>query len=79
MGTFVIFALIMLVTMTVSGIIGFAGSVIALPLLSQILDLTTVVAVLSLSGFIQATVPGGSKQKTNRLENGVVYRFMLAD
>ena len=63
MGTFVIFALIMLVTMTVSGIIGFAGSVIALPLLSQILDLTTVVAVLSLSGFIQATVQAVQNRK----------------
>lgn len=56
MTTLAIFTVIMFVTMTISGVIGFAGNVIALPLLSQILDLPTAVAVLALSSFVQTMV-----------------------
>lgn len=56
MATLLLFTVIMFVTMTISGVIGFAGNVIALPLLSQFLDLQTAVAVLALSSFVQTVV-----------------------
>ena len=63
MATLALFTMIMFVTMTISGVIGFAGNVIALPLLSQILDLSTAVAVLALSSFVQAVVQAVQNRK----------------
>ena len=56
MTTLLLFTIIMYLSMTISGVIGFAGNVIALPLLSLILDLPTAVAVLALCSFIQTVI-----------------------
>ena len=61
--TLTLFTVIMFITMTISGVIGFAGNVIALPLLSQILDLPTAVAVLALSSFVQAFMQAVQNRK----------------
>ena len=44
MTTLLLFTIIMYLSMTISGVIGFAGNVIALPLLSLILDLPSAVS-----------------------------------
>ncbi len=67
MATLALFTVIMFVTMTISGVIGFAGNVIALPLLSQILDLSTAVAVLAFKQLCASRCAGGAKSKTHPL------------
>lgn len=51
-----LFTVVMVIAMTLSGIIGFAGNIIALPLLSMFMDLKTAVAILLLITFIQTTL-----------------------
>lgn len=63
MVTLILFAIIMFAAMTISGVIGFAGNVLALPLLSQILDLPTAVAVLALGSFTQTVVQAVQHRK----------------
>lgn len=55
-GTIILFLFIMLISGTISGMIGFAGNIIALPLLSQIMPMPTAVAILALVSAVQAGV-----------------------
>lgn len=52
----VLFTIVMVIAMTLSGIIGFAGNIIALPMLSMFMDLKIAVAILLLITFVQATL-----------------------
>lgn len=51
MGTF---ALVVLIAMTVNGVVGFASNVIALPILSAFMDLSTAVTILAIISVTQS-------------------------
>lgn len=50
------FAFVVLLSMTVNGIVGFASNVIALPILSHFMDLTTAVTILAVIATVQGAV-----------------------